>query len=195
MNNNKNALSRHLPNLADRQAAEQKLCRFFRSFGIDATTERERLIDPFIMRAAQFWRGHAGLDLASLALEEAELDVKAWFATIFGADDESEPMSIMQGRAAFLMCGGPACFADLLLIPVDDLPGAFIAAMRDHAPAAVPPSDLGEMHHQPYEAWSVRPAFAKAGLIDKGLMQALGHVIRRDGRGFGFGWWNSGSSS
>ncbi len=195
MNNNKSASSRHLPNLADRQAAEQKLCRFFASFGIDARAEQERLIDPFVTRAAHFWRGHAGLDFASLALDEAEADMADWFSKILSTDENSEPVSVMTGRAAFLMCGGPRHFADLLLIPVEDLPGDFIDAMQSHTPAAVPPSELGDMDHQPYEAWSVRHALAKAAPIDKSLLQTLGHVIRRDGRGFGFGWWHSGPSS
>lgn len=192
---NNNAPGRHHPNLDDRQTAERKLCRLFASFGIDAMMARERLIDPFIMQAAQFWRGHSNLDLASLASDEAEMALKAWFTEIFAIDDQSEPAPVMMGRAAFLMCDGPTRFADLFLMPIDDLPMNFIATMRHHAPVLLPPSDHGEMNHQPYEAWSVRHVLAKASPIDKSLLQALGDFVRRDGRSLGFGWRNTGSTS
>ncbi|MGI9433932.1 MAG: hypothetical protein ACR2Q4_03735, partial [Geminicoccaceae bacterium] len=67
MTRKNNAEGRRHPNLDDRQAAERELCRLFQSFGINATEARDRLIDPFIERATQFWRGHVGPDLAVLA--------------------------------------------------------------------------------------------------------------------------------
>ncbi len=182
-------------NLDDRQAAERKLCRFFLSFGIEAMVERERLIDPFIMRAAQFWRGHHGVDFASLVLDEAEIDLKAWFAGIFGVEDLDGRTSLVTGRAAFLMCLGSKRFPDLFLLPVGDLPDEFIQTMRDHAPRAVPPNDDGDMHHQPYEAWSIRQVMAKAVPIDKSMLQMFGDFIRRDGRALGFNWRNTGPTS
>ena len=195
MNNNNNAPGWHHPNLDDRQAAERKLCRLFASFGIDAMTARERLIDPFIMKAAQFWRGHSGLDFAALAQDEAEMALTAWFTDIFAVDDQSEPASVVMGRAAFLMCDGPDRFADLFLVSIEDLPAEFVAMMRRHAPMLLPPSDQGEMNHQPYEAWSVRHVLAKASPVDKSFMQALGAMVRRDGRSLGFIWRNTGSTS
>lgn len=195
MNNNNSVVSQHHPSVDDRQAAERKLCRFFMSFGINAMVERERLIDPFIMRAIQFWRAHGSLDLASLALDEAEIDLRAWFAGIFDQDGEDADRSMMTGRAAFLMCGGPKHFLDLFLLPVDALPSGFIDMMRHHAPVAVPPSDLGEMHHQPYEAWSLRHVLAKAGPFERSMMHTLGHLFKRDGRGLSFIGRNTGSTS
>ena len=194
MNDNNMAGLRHL-NLDDRQAAERKLSRLFGSFGIDAMAARERLIDPFISRAAQFWRGHHGGDFASLVMDEAEIELQAWFTRILGAEDENGRMSLMTGRAAFLMCGGARRFSDLFLLPIEDLPGDFVQAMRDHAPQAVPPNDDGEMHHQPYEAWSIRQVVAKAMPIDRSVMPAFADFIRRDGRGFGFIWRNTGPTS
>lgn len=192
---NNNVSSRHHPNLDDRQAAERKLCRLFQSFGIDAMAASDRLIAPFIDRAAQFWRSHGGLDLASLALEEAEADLRAWFADLLHLEEGDERTALTTGRAAFLISGGPKRFADMFLRPKDALSLEFLDALRDHAPLAVPPSDHGEMKHQPYETWSLRHVVARAMPVDKGPMQGLGSLVRRHGGGFGFGWRNSGSTS
>jgi len=185
---------RHL-NLDDRQAAERKLCRLFSSFGIDAMADRERLIVPFVVRAAQFWRGHHGVDFASLVLDEAEIELKAWFAEIFDVENVDGRTALVTGRAAFLMCDGSMRFSSLFLLPVDDLPNDFIQAMRDHAPLSVPPNDVGDMHHQPYEAWSIRHVVAKAVPIDKSMTQMFGDLIKRHGRAPIFNWRNTGPTS
>ncbi|MGI9452254.1 MAG: hypothetical protein ACR2QH_16685 [Geminicoccaceae bacterium] len=190
-----NVSSRHHPNLDDRQAAERELCRLFKSFGIDAMAAPDRLIAPFIDRAAQFWHSHGGLDLASLALEEASVDLRAWFGDLLSHEEGGERAALTTGRAAFLLSGGPKRFADMFLRQKDELSVEFLDAIRNHVPLAVPPSDHGDMKHQPYEAWSFRHVVAKAMPIDKGLMQGLGSLIRRDGGGPSFGWWNSGSTS
>ena len=195
MNNNNNVSGRKHPSLDDRQAAERKLCRLFQSLGVDALALRDRLIDPFINRAMLFWRSHGGLDLATLAQDEAEADLQTWFAAVLGLDDAGDRASLMTGRAAFLMCGGPKCSADMLLRPVDELPVDFLDTMRDHAPVAVPPGEDGDMHHQPYEAWSIRHVVAKATPIDKGMLQGLSSLIRRDGRSLGLGWRDTRSTS
>ncbi|MGH1479900.1 MAG: hypothetical protein ACRBM6_14480 [Geminicoccales bacterium] len=182
MNNNNNVVSRHHPSLTDRQAAERKLCRFFASFGIDAMLAHERLITPFIKRAEQFWRAHGGADLASLALEEAEIDVTAWFADVLDLAPPHDRTSVVIGRASFLMCGSLERSIDLFLMPVEDLPNDVISAMRRRAPSAVPPSIEGDMHHQPYEAWSVRNVLPKVAPFDKGIAQTFGDLFRRDGR-------------
>lgn len=184
MNNKNGVVSRYQPNLDERQAAERKLCRFYASFGINAMADPERLIAPFLIRAEQFWRAHGETELAALALEEAEIDVTAWFAEILGMDTPHEHTSLMAGRAAFLMCDDQEHHAELFLMPVEDLPEDFIAEMRDNAPSTVPPSIYGDMHHQPYEAWSVRHVMPKPASFDKGMVQALGDLFRRDGRGF-----------
>ena len=68
--NDNNASFRHQLTLDDRQAAERKLCRLFGSFGIHAQAMRDRLIDPYLERAAAFWRPNSGADFAALAIQE-----------------------------------------------------------------------------------------------------------------------------
>ena len=194
--NDKNASFSCDPSLEDRQAAERKLCRLFKSFGIDAPLARDRLIDPYLDRAAAFWRPHAGIDFAKLALEEAEADLQNWFVALLGDCLDDRNTALMTGRAAFLMCDGSSRFADLLLMPVKDLPASFVAAMLDQAPAAVPPSEIGEMHHQPYQAWSPTSALARALPIERGgMLQSLSGLVRRDAGAGVFGWRNTGPTS
>ena len=123
----------HGPSLDERQAAERKLCRLFKSFGIEALSVRDRLIDPYLDRASAFWRPHSGADFAALAVQDAEADLQHWFEALLGDRLESRASAVMTGRAAFLMCGGPTRFADLLLQPVATLPAMFVQAITDHA--------------------------------------------------------------
>ncbi len=193
MKNDQSVVDRYLPSVNDRETAERKLAQYFASFGINAVAERERLVDPFIRRATQFWRGHHGVDFASLALDEAETVLGIWFSDVFELDYQDDPRSTMTGRAAFLMCDGPRRFAGLFLLPVSELPEAFLIAMRSHAPVALPPSDHGDMHHQPYETWSIRHLFAMALPLDKPLTQIFGDLVRRDGRALSLiPWRNTG---
>ncbi len=172
--NDKNASFIARPGLEDRQAAERKLCRLFKSFGVEAAARRDQLIDPFLDRAATLWRPNANIDFAALAAREAEADLEAWFADLLGETLEDRASAVMAGRAAFLMAGGPARFPDLLLMPIESLPTSFEDAITDHAPSTVPPSELGEMHHQPYEAWSPTAFVARALPSEGGFFQSLG---------------------
>lgn len=173
MNDNKNSFQ-HRPGLDDRQKAERKLCRLFKSFGVDALAERDRLIDPFMDRALPFWRPHSGSDFAALALQEAKADLETWFATLLETHLEDRGSAVMAGRAAYLMCNGPSEWADQLLAPVDSLPEAFVFALTEGMPSALPPSELGEMRHQPYEAWSPSAFMARAIPANSGLLQSFG---------------------
>lgn len=191
--NDKNASYRGHSSLDDRQAAERKLCRLFKSFGIDALPARGRLIDPYLDRAVAIWRPHTGTDFAALAVEEAEADLEEWFAAILGDVLEDRAAAVMTGRAAFLMCSGPVRWADQLLAPIEGLNKAFVAALIDHAPTAVPPSELGEMHHQPYEAWLPSTSSFRSLPLERNFFQGLTDFVRRDFRAAAITWRNIGS--
>lgn len=162
------------PDLDERQAAERKLCRLFKSFSVDALAHRDRLIDPYLDRAAVFWRPHSGSNFGALAVQEAKADLETWFVALLGDRLEDRGSAIMTGRAAYLMCRGPSCWADQLLAPLESLPQAFTEALSDQTTSAVPPSELGEMHHQPYQAWSPTALMSRALPVDGGLFQNLG---------------------
>lgn len=193
--NDKNASFDDHPSLDDRQAAERKLCRLFNSFDVDALAARDRLIDPYLDRAAALWRPHASIDFAALAVREAETDLETWFAALLGQALEDRRSALMVGRAAFLLCDGPARHADQLLLPLESLEDAFVGAMVDHAPSAVPVSELGEMLHQPYQAWSPIAMAARALSIERGQFQKLAGLMRRDDGAMSFSWRGFGRTS
>jgi hypothetical protein len=178
--NDNNASFRHQLTLDDRQLAERRLCRLFKSFSVDALDQRDRLIDPYLERAAGFWRPHTGANFAVLAGQEADADLETWFTALLGDALEDRALAVMTGRAAFLLCSGPERWADQLLCPIDELEPAFVEAIRDHVPASVPPSELGEMHHQPYAAWSPGDMVSRALPLDRSFFQGLAGFLRRD---------------
>jgi hypothetical protein len=178
--NDNNASKNGQPGLDDRQTAERKLCRLFQSFGVDALASRARLIDPYLTRAAAVWRPHTVANFAALAVQEAKADLEAWFASLLEETLEDRAAAVMTGRAAFLMCDGPGRWGDQLLLPQASLEQAFIDALREHAPSAVPPSELGEMHHQPYVAWSPSTLVFNPFPAERGLLQGLADLLRRD---------------
>lgn len=191
-NKNNNASGRHLLDLASRQTAERKLCRLFQSFGIDPLAERARLIDSYIDRARTFWQTHAGLDIGTFAVDEAKADLAAWFSALLGDQKGGEGSPVMVGRAAYLMCDGPVRWPQLLLAPLEDLPAEFVEALRREALTPIPPSEDGDMAHQPYDAWSLHDMVLRMLPVDRHLVQGLAAAIRRDGRILGFGWRNTG---
>lgn len=193
--NKKRASLRDQLSLDDRQAAERKLNCLFRSFGIDASASREKLIDPYVKRAALSARAPGGPDVAALAVQEAETDLEDWFAALLGDKLEDWSTAVMIGRAAFLMCDGPTRWADQFLKPLESLDDRFVKGIADHAPSAVPPSNLGEMRHQPYDAWLPSLAALRAKAANGSLFQRLATVIRRDMRAASIRWRDTGPIS
>ena len=57
---------------------------------------------------------------------------------------ESRALAVMTGRAAFLLCDGPKCWAEEFLAATDTLNPAFVEALVEQAPSSVPPSELAK---------------------------------------------------
>ena len=176
---NNNASDRHLPGCDELDIAERKLRRLFLSFGIDAELQRDRLIDPYIKRAAQYGRRQSEADLARLTIDEVNIDLGDWFNRLLDDRLGGLDSPVMVGRAAFWMCGGPDKWQDQLLRSPDALDASFVMALRESAPNAVPPSDAGDMHHQAYEAWSPTAALARALPVDRGLFSSFQSLFWR----------------
>jgi len=176
-----NASSRDLLDNEERHIAEKKIGYLFQSFGINAETQRDRLIYPYLDRAAQYGRRQSQSDLARFAIEEVEADLDRWFGAILEDQLGELDSPVMVGRAAFWMCDGPNRWSDQLLLSQDELAAPFVAALRDSTPNAVPPSDIGEMHHQPYEAWSPTSALTRALPFERGsLISNMQNLLWRD---------------
>ena len=82
---------------------------------------------------------------------------ETWLTAVLGAEKLAGQPALPIGRAAFLACGGPTSWPDLILVD-EALPEAFVAAMRAAAPALAPMPTPGTMAEQSLESWSVADA-------------------------------------
>ncbi|MGH6913959.1 MAG: hypothetical protein ACREH3_09670, partial [Geminicoccales bacterium] len=75
--------------------------------------------------------------LAQCAVEHAEQRFEAWFGFVLGPEALEGRSPLVVGRAAFLLCQGPAAWPELVLVH-DDLPQPFVEAMLATAPPPTP---------------------------------------------------------
>lgn len=115
---------------------------------------RDALVERLLAEAE---RGTASTDeegLNAAALEVADSELAAWFERLLGREVLAEQPPLLLGRAAFRLCGGGHQWPDVLLR--DDVPPAFVEAMRSAMPMPTPPEERGIMVEQPFERWSLR---------------------------------------
>jgi hypothetical protein len=110
-------------------------------------------------------------DLGACVLAHAEQQFEAWLSSVLGPDIPAGQPALAIGRAAFLACGGPTEWTHLILLR-EDLPEAFVAAMRAAAPVLAPMPTPGTMAEQPLESWSIVDAM-------RGLEEMLGVSLGR----------------
>jgi hypothetical protein len=136
--------------------AHAAVCSFVAGFGVDPADCRgvvERLVAG--ARAARC--GQQDKPLAQCALEHAEQLFEDWLAAVLGREHAGDPALLVVGRAAFLLCDGPALWSEFVLIR-DDLPPAFTDAMRAAVPPPTPVPAPGVMAAQSLESWSLAQA-------------------------------------
>ena len=157
-----------------RRDAERRLDGYFRGFGVSEPEQLERLVGDVLARLPV--RGeddHA----AAAALEAAEARVAAWFARVLGRDGGDPAAVLLAGRAAFLLCDGPARWSNAFLR--DRPPPAFVAAMRRAAVEPVPPPEPAAMPAQDLAFWSLAdllpPRLPKPTYVALGLLVGLVH--------------------
>jgi hypothetical protein len=130
-----------------RQDVERRLAHYFSSFGLTDPQRLDHLIGD-VLADVPFRQAND----ADAALKAAETHVAAWFAQVLGVAGDAAA-TVVAGRAAFLLCNGPARWQRAFLR--NPPPKAFFAAMQratveptpTPAPCAMPPQEL--------EFWSV----------------------------------------
>lgn len=147
------------------EAARAVLRSFLEGFGLgpDHGALMERLLDGACADRHD--------DLGTCVLEHAEQRFEAWLGSVLGPDTPPGQPALAIGRAAFLACGGPTEWTHLILLQ-EDLPEAFVAAMRMAAPTLAPMPTPGTMAEQPLESWSIVDAV-------RGLEEVLGGSLGR----------------
>lgn len=102
---------------------------YLRAHRIHNRLHQSRLIQKVLERAARRHEQNPALDPTTLAAEETEALMDAWFSEIFGEKDLPHDRIACEGRVALLLCDGPRkwpyAFLDSTNIPPD-----FAAAMR-----------------------------------------------------------------
>jgi hypothetical protein len=147
------------------KAARAALYSFLEGFGLDP--DQGALMERLLAGA----RADRHDDLSTCVLEHAEQQFEAWLSSVLGPDIPAGQPALAIGRAAFLACGGPTEWTHLILLQ-EDLPAAFVAAMRAAAPVLAPMPTPGTMAEQPLESWSIVDAM-------HGLEEMLGGSLGR----------------
>jgi hypothetical protein len=141
---------------ADADAMMEALQAFLADFGLGAGHGRDLLVErllPGVCARREACPEEEPQDSATLHAEQA---CEAWLSGVLGSELLGDQPALPVGRAAFLACGGPARWSDLIL--ADDLPDAFVAAMRAAAPTLAPAPMPGAMAAQSLDSWSLAEA-------------------------------------
>lgn len=134
------------------QAVSERLHDCFAGFGLGPCERRDQLVDDLVQRTSTRWAEQPEADAAALAVEIAEADLDAWLTHVLGSAVLGEQPPLLAGRAACWSCAPR--WPDLLLVH-DDLPSAFVEAMRAALPVVTPPPLPAAMVEQPYDSWSL----------------------------------------
>jgi hypothetical protein len=146
--------TRAMPGAKDAAAARAVLRAFLAGFGVGADARREPLVEQLLSGALARHRGHADKSLAECAKQHVADAFEAWLTVVLGAERLDGQPALPVGRAAFLACDGATVWPDLILVE-EDLPEAFVTAMRTAAPSLAPMPTPGTMTAQSLEAWSI----------------------------------------
>jgi hypothetical protein len=138
-------------------AAKTALRSFLAGFGVGPEQGVDLLMERLLPGAAARCRAQPEESAATSAVLHAEEAFEAWLTAVLGAEELGGQPALPIGRAAFLACGGPARWPDLILVQ-EPLPEAFVAAMRAAAPLLAPMPTPGTMATQSLESWTIGDA-------------------------------------
>jgi hypothetical protein len=141
----------------EEEAARTALRSFLGGFGVGREQGADVLIERLLPEAAARCRAQPEESAATSALLQAEEAFEAWLTAVLGAEELGGQPALPIGRAAFLACGGPAAWTDMILVH-EPLPEAFVAAMRAAAPLLAPMPTPGTMAAQSLESWTIADA-------------------------------------
>ena len=138
------------------------------SFGVDPR-RHDGLLEQLLAGAHRRQRDQPHIGLGDCAMSYAEQRFEAWLGIVLEPEIASGQPALTAGRAAFLACGAPTAWPHLILVH-DNLPDAFVNAMRDAVPALSPLPSPATMTAQALESWSLRDAAPAA-------LQLLGSTL------------------
>ncbi|MEM7026038.1 MAG: hypothetical protein AAF637_26185 [Pseudomonadota bacterium] len=149
--------------------AKAALRTFLASFGIGRSKPGDLLVQRLLAGALRHDRHHPRFSAAEWATLYAEEQFEAWLRAVLAPETpetEHRRSTLAVGRAAFLACGGPTRWHQLILVR-NQLPEAFLVAMRSAMPPLAPMHAPRSMEAQALDSWSIAE-------ICRGLLDALG---------------------
>lgn len=139
------------------ESARTALRAFLAGFGVGPQQGRELLVEQLLPGACARRRAYPEEDPGVCATLHAEQAFEIWLTAVLGAERLAGQPTLPIGRAAFLACGGPTTWPDVILV-YEALPEAFVAAMRAAASSLAPMPTPGTMAAQSLESWSIADA-------------------------------------
>jgi hypothetical protein len=162
-------LQEAMPDAKDIEAARAALGEFLTGFGIGPGQGCDRVVEQLLTEARARWRAQPQENFGTCAILYADEAFETWLTTVLGVERLAGQPALPIGRAAFLACGGPTNWPDVVLVD-EALPEVFVAAMRAAAPTLAPLPTPGTMATQSLETWSIADAGRVAAeLVDENL--------------------------
>jgi hypothetical protein len=131
-------------------AAYVRVEDYLRAHRIHNRLHQSRLIQEILERAAQRHAAQPALDLTTLAAEETEAMMDAWFATVLDRSGQPHERIAIDGRLALLLSDGserwPYAFLD-----VKNIPAEFADAIRASSLVAGPDLAVSNMVPRPID--------------------------------------------
>ena len=130
---------------------------YLRAHRVHNRLHQSRLIQEILERAARRHAAQPTLDPTTLAAEETEALMDAWFGAVLAKQGTPEERLAIEGRVALLLCDGPEhwpfAFLDGRSVPPD-----FAAALRASSMQAGPDMAVSSMVPRPIDLGPITEA-------------------------------------
>ncbi|MGA2015938.1 MAG: hypothetical protein ABSH26_03225 [Opitutaceae bacterium] len=138
-------------------AAYVRVEDYLRAHRIHNRLHQSRLIQNILERAAKRHEEHPALDPTTIASEEAERLMEAWFAEVLDEKGEPPDRLVVDGRVALMLCDGPEHWPYAFL-DEEHIPADFAKAMRTSHLNAGPDLAVSSMVPRPIDLGRITEA-------------------------------------
>jgi hypothetical protein len=130
---------------------------YLRAHRIHNRLHQSRLIQKILERAARRHQARPALDPTTLAAEETEALMDAWFAEVLDEKGEPHDRLTVDGRVSLLLCDGPERWPYAFL-DEEHIPADFAQAMRSSNLEAGPDLAVSSMVPRPMDLGRITEA-------------------------------------
>lgn len=138
-------------------AAYVRVEDYLRAHRIHNRLHQSRLIQQILERAARRHAANPALDPTTLAAQETEALMDAWFAGLLDLTDVPHERIAVEGRVAMLLCDGPQRWPYAFL-DTQNVPAEFGQAMRVSSVRAGPDMTVSSMVPRPIDLGPISEA-------------------------------------